>query len=357
MPITEQSITDTKKYKIVFCGAIKSGHDLPSVKTRLASAFGLNGESIDKLFPGKAVLVKGNLTFNDAQLFKLNFEKSGALCQLLETSAPPIQPVQTPKPILRKDVPPVAPIIATATTQPPSPVKANNFAFKSVPKKSNTATYIVILVAFIIVALLFKEGMNRPPSNPTPTSGTRLQTDKVKSPRTRYRTPQPPSKTEPIKKSLAEQDTAIFNDPAQYYSITLPTGYTLSNSSSGERSKITFSYGGDSTVTVLASPMKKAWNPEEEMRKRVSAISEGRAGLFSNFALEKFQLVYFNHMDGYQLVMRKGTQLADSFAMVSDNQIAFAVAIITDGTDAQANHDLLAGLVRESLKPNRGYQQ
>lgn len=82
-----------EKYKIVFCGEVQKGHDLLSVKSRLAALFKVRSSIVDKLFQETPVLVRTDLQLETALSFKKDFERTGARCQMLEISAQPQAPV------------------------------------------------------------------------------------------------------------------------------------------------------------------------------------------------------------------------------------------------------------------------
>jgi hypothetical protein len=73
-----------RKYKIVFSGELKPGHDLISIKSRLGSMFGVSASVVEMLFLGKPVLVKVESSLDAAHLFKMDFEKTGASCRIEE---------------------------------------------------------------------------------------------------------------------------------------------------------------------------------------------------------------------------------------------------------------------------------
>jgi hypothetical protein len=327
MTNTGQTVTENKKYKIVFSGDIQPGHDLISVKARLANSFGVSGAVIDKLFPGKAVLIKGDLTYDNAQLFKMKLEQNGAVFQLLEASEKPRQPEPKPEP-----PPPPQPtmtMIPDSPTTSPSGPTAREFSFRPVQKKSNTSRNIAIVVAvLILLGILSNIGRKN---------------------RTGVIVPQHHNKSTDIFGGI---HTRFFNDPKHYYSVTLPSNYTLSDKSYGQRSKITFNFPGDNSISILASPMNREWRPQEEMIRKIQGINSGKAGPISSFTVERYQIIEFNGMYGYELFLRKGSRIAHSYSVVSFSNTAIAIAIVTSGSDAQANHDVLNNAIKTSFRPN-----
>jgi hypothetical protein len=323
---------NNKKYKIIFSGELAQGIDHLTVKSRLANGFGVSGDIVGKLFTGEPVLVKGGLSYEEAQQFKSSLEKSGGIFHIMEATAiPPAPP--------KKETPPIPPITTPEKHNEPEPVAVpseasrGEFTFRKVQNKSNTPKYVGAFILIIIIGAIIASNMQN-----SPYVGTTY-------------TRKSPVKSQQRNLSLSEQPETLFQDPKKYYSIEIPGGYTLSDKSKGNKSKLTFSYSGHNTLTILASPMNKTWRPEQEMKKRVDAIRNKRAGPLSNYSIDGFQLVAFNGMDGYELVLSRGKQKAHSYSLVSSNNIAFAVAIVTTGDDAEENHDALDFAVQQTLQP------
>jgi hypothetical protein len=72
------------RYKIVFTGQLLPGFDMMPVKASLASMFGISTSLADKMFLGRAVLVKTESSLEAARLFKQEMERSGCRCRLEE---------------------------------------------------------------------------------------------------------------------------------------------------------------------------------------------------------------------------------------------------------------------------------
>ena len=334
-----------EKYKIVFCGELKTGHDLLSVKTQLASLFKVPGIVIDKLFVGKPVLVRTNLSSNEAQAFKMNFEATGACCQMLEvTEKPQIPGSNTPAASTE-----TTPEHQSPTPSPPSAQEVNRpssfssstktsgsqFTYRqpSPPQNKSSALLIIVFIAIIISAfVIFKAAPRKSSSAPSS---------------------QLPSK--PRSSSASRElsnNTTTFKDYKGYYTVSLPAGFRVTNKSSGNRSKILLNYSPDISVTIIASPMNKQWNPEEELMEKIMAITNGRAGALSRFDVNRYSLVNFNGLDGYEIILKKGSELAHAYALVSSSSTAFSISIVTKGNNYQENHDILDSAVRRSFQFN-----
>jgi uncharacterized membrane protein YhaH (DUF805 family) len=65
------------RYKIVFDGALQSGVDLTSAKLNLADLFKSDVAAIERLFSGRAVALKRDLSHSDAQTYLQALSKTG----------------------------------------------------------------------------------------------------------------------------------------------------------------------------------------------------------------------------------------------------------------------------------------
>lgn len=68
-------------YRIVFRGDIAPGHGVAEVKSRLAGLFRLDDESVAKLFSGRPVTIKRNLSGAGAKTWCDTLLKAGAVAQ------------------------------------------------------------------------------------------------------------------------------------------------------------------------------------------------------------------------------------------------------------------------------------
>jgi hypothetical protein len=344
---------DMEKYKIVFCGELKTGHDLLSVKARLASLFKVSGVVIDKLFLEKPVLVRTNLSFNEAQGFKMNFDATGALCQMLEVSEKPrIHGANVPA--ASEETPPMNQ--STALSSPPAQEVSRPSSFSSstkdsdreftyrqpfLPQKKNRA---VLIIVFIVIIIFFGVILKKEPKKNNPGPSTRL-------PATPRSAPQVAPRSSSASRVLS-QNTTIFNDYKGYYTVSIPEGFRVTNKSSRNRSKVLLEYSPDVNITIIASPMNKPWNPQSEMMNKITALYDGRAGSLSRLDLKSYGLINFNGLDGYEMILQKGRELAHAYALVSSTHTAFSIAVVTKGNNYQENHDILDSAVRKSFRFN-----
>lgn len=333
-----------EKYKIVFCGELKTGHDLLSVKTQLASLFKVSGIVLDKLFLGKPVLVRTNLSFNEAQAFKMNFEATGACCQMLEVSEKSqipgsnIPAASAGTAAVHQSITPSTPSaqeVSRPTSDYSSPKSPSQFTFRqpSPPQKKSSALLVIVFIGIILSALvIFKSASRKNSSEPSSQLSSKPRSSSVS-------------------RGLSN-NTITFKDYKGYYTLAIPDGYKVNNKSSGNRSKIIFNYSPNIVLAIIASPMKKQWNPGEEMIVKITAINDGRAGDLSRMKITGYGLVDFNGLNGYELILRKGNKLAHAYALVSASNTAFSISIVTEGNNYQQNHDILDSAVRRSLQFN-----
>lgn len=73
-----------KKYKVVFDGKLKSGMTLITVKQELLRLYKGNQEVVERLLESRKGLIKRDIDYKTAQKYKAAFEKTGALCRIVE---------------------------------------------------------------------------------------------------------------------------------------------------------------------------------------------------------------------------------------------------------------------------------
>jgi len=352
-PETVKEIPD--KYKIVFWGELQKGRDVLTVKTNIASMFNVSGVVADKLFQGKPVLVRTDLSREAAQSFKRNFEKTGARCQVLtvaetpQLSAPGVTDQETETTVTQ---PPAQPSPPSAAPRPITVMQPRKPA--QTGKKINVLNVLLIAVAIFAVFVIFKVISGTGSSEPeiTPSGQT------VNPPRTSQRPPAakpstPPSQPQPQTLSgsrLQAEPTRIFEDPKKYYSVSLPEGYTYINESKEKQSKFLFNYSDNITVTIIASPITEKRNHQDAMNDKVTKIENGDAGALSRLNISSYNLVTFSGLEGFEIILERGTQLVHMYEMVSPNDIAFSIIIVTIGDNNLENHDILDTAVRGTLK-------
>lgn len=69
-------------YNVIFAGRTLPGKEMDSVKMNLMNLLKTDSSAIDHLFSGKPVLIKKNLTAENAQKYQEAFEAAGAVCTL-----------------------------------------------------------------------------------------------------------------------------------------------------------------------------------------------------------------------------------------------------------------------------------
>ena len=69
-------------YEVVFYGQIYEDAKLDEVKTRLAKMFKADEVTIARMFSGKRLVIKQNVTAEAADKYSIAFSKAGAICEL-----------------------------------------------------------------------------------------------------------------------------------------------------------------------------------------------------------------------------------------------------------------------------------
>lgn len=318
----------TGKYKIVFYGELQKDQDLYSVKSRLSSILKIPLTLVEKIFTGKPVLLRTGLSLEEAQSFKTGIEKTGILCRLLRESekAEPPQSASSPG---TQGTP--APVSEPFPYRPP---KAGND-----PGAQSGKIISMVIGIFLVILVLFNL-----------ISRTRDDYSKPKTAATSETSPAA-SKTASSSGLLSRMQTD-FTDPKRNYSVYLPRGFRVTDKSAGKRSKVVFNYPGGENVTILATPManRNSWDPQSSMDQKVRAIREGRASQFSRFEITHYGLVFIGGTDGYEIVLKNGSTIAHAYALVSLDNTALSISIVTSGKNSRQNHDLLTSTISRTLR-------
>jgi len=78
---------DESLYEVTFSGEIQQGARLDEVKARIARMFKADEVTIARLFSGKRIVIKKNLSAEAADKYSIAFTKAGAICDLTLMSA------------------------------------------------------------------------------------------------------------------------------------------------------------------------------------------------------------------------------------------------------------------------------
>jgi len=163
-----------KRYNLVFEGKIAEGKRLEEVKDNLRTLVNSTSEAVDGLFvSGKQTIIKRSLDYGQAVKYKEAFEKSGALCSIVETviNEPPFtfsmagpRPTTTEAPPIKLSAPrsfsiklsfrllfSTAPLlmILTATQLP--------FNFSQLPKEGAIVLSSFFFIAFALMCFLARK--------------------------------------------------------------------------------------------------------------------------------------------------------------------------------------------------------
>ncbi len=77
---------EIEQYKAVFKGEIAPGTSLEETKQHLAQLFKTDLARIESLFTGKPIILREGLSLEEAQRFRLGFERTGAYCIIVKTT-------------------------------------------------------------------------------------------------------------------------------------------------------------------------------------------------------------------------------------------------------------------------------
>jgi len=73
---------DESLYEVTFSGEIQEGAKLDEVKARIGKMFKADEVTIARLFSGKRIVIKKNLSAEAADKYSIAFAKAGAICDL-----------------------------------------------------------------------------------------------------------------------------------------------------------------------------------------------------------------------------------------------------------------------------------
>ena len=69
-------------YEVAFYGKIYEDANLDEVKAKIATMFKADEVTIARLFSGKRIVIKQNLSAEAADKYSIAFSKAGAICEL-----------------------------------------------------------------------------------------------------------------------------------------------------------------------------------------------------------------------------------------------------------------------------------
>ena len=73
-----------KRYQVLFFGQIAETQQLTDVKKNVAKLYKVPVERCERLFTGKRIVIKNNVSYQTAQTYRTAFEKTGAICRVEE---------------------------------------------------------------------------------------------------------------------------------------------------------------------------------------------------------------------------------------------------------------------------------
>jgi hypothetical protein len=70
------------RYEVIFYGQIHQDAELNAVKAKIGSMFKADEVTLARLFSGKRIVIKKNLSAEAADKYSIAFAKAGAICEL-----------------------------------------------------------------------------------------------------------------------------------------------------------------------------------------------------------------------------------------------------------------------------------
>ena len=141
-----------------------------------------------------------------------------------------------------------------------------------------------------------------------------------------------------------------FQEPNGYYRVSLPGRFAIIKKYAGWQSEITFSYTRNNSVTIVAEPMTRKWDPAVEMGKRLEILRGGRDEAFSGYEVVQYNPVGINKASGYEIRLKSVDFLAHIYEVVGRDGISLSISIITSGEDRHYILDTLIDAIHKSLE-------
>jgi uncharacterized protein YdgA (DUF945 family) len=128
-------------YEVAFSGQIQEGAELDAVKASIAKMFKADEATMAKLFSGKRVVIRKDLSAEAADKYSMAFTRAGAVCEMN---------------LMPADTAPSTPAADRAATKTPSPASAvpanRGTSSKQRPRKIAAISAIAVMVVAALVA-------------------------------------------------------------------------------------------------------------------------------------------------------------------------------------------------------------
>ena len=143
---------DELLFEVAFSGQIHDDARLDEVKAKIARMFKADEVTIARLFSGKRIVIKKNLTAEAADKYSIAFMKAGAICELA---------------LMPEDTTPPAPADDQAATKKPSSASSASAAGadkgasgnRGFRKIATISAIAVVVVAALVAATLYVTGI------------------------------------------------------------------------------------------------------------------------------------------------------------------------------------------------------
>jgi len=148
-----------------------------------------------------------------------------------------------------------------------------------------------------------------------------------------------------------------FKDPKDYFSLMLPTGFTMSDVSRGDSTKFIFTYEKGVRMTIKAMKMNRAWNPEAELAMKAEQIQSGVVTSLKDFELTVTNLLKMGGATGYELGLsgtgEKAAVSSHSFALGGDG-VSISIALICNTPREMPLYNALIGSIKDTFSMGGG---
>ncbi len=253
---------------------------------------------------------------------------------------PPINlpPDNTQEPTIHVNLPEESP----STIHTPHIAHPPQFEFKKKTQRSKLP-YLIIAAIIVIIALYFlfiPHSGNILSDNPTTSSNSHRVKPKPTSPSTESNSQETAVSFSQDK--ISDETTQTYNDPLNYYTITLPGGFRKIENFAGKRIQTSFNYGDFANITIIVLPINQKINPPDVMEEKLRGIPEGKIGIhYVNVVPKQSGEVEISGAKGYEILLVKTDRIAHLYGLYPAKNIEVSILIEVIGPESEYNHDML----------------
>lgn len=255
--------------------------------------------------------------------------------------------IQPPPIILPPEIqePPIHVNLLEESSSPlhtPHVVHPTQFEFKKKTKQSKVP-YLIFAALIIIIALYFlikPFSGNDVSENPTTSSNSHRSKQRPTSPSTE--TGSQEAAVPFSQDKISDETTQTYNDPLNYYTITLPGGFRKIENFAGKRIQTSFNYGDFANITIIVLPIDQKVNPQDVMEEKLRGIPEGKIGIhYVSVVPKQSGEVEISGAKGYEILLVKTDRIAHLYGLYPAKNIEVSILIEVIGPESEYNHDML----------------